>query len=286
VSKIETIVKQFRIHLEILGYSKSSVQMFPNCVKEFLEFTRKPIEEIEPQNITTYHHHLQERPNKRRPGGLSESYITHHIYALKLFFTWQQEKGAIIENPISSLEFKAPTSKPREILTQEEIKQLFTATKSLKERAVLALFYGCGLRRTEGEKLNLKDIHFRSNILYVREGKGSKRRAVPLSPRVKTELWNYAINERLAVEEEAAFITNRIHKRTRGSSYNNILKTILDNAGIQKEITLHCLRHSIATHLLESGLSVEYVRDFLGHKHLESTQIYTRVKNKQIFNLC
>jgi integrase/recombinase XerD len=286
VSKIETIVKQFRIHLERLGYSKSSVQMLPSCVKEFLEFTSKPIEEIEPKNITAYHQHLQERPNKRRPGGLSENYINHHIYSLKLFFTWQQEKGAIIENPISSLEFKAPTSKPREILTQEEIKQLFKATKSLKERAVLALFYGCGLRRTEGEKLNLKDIHFRSNILYVREGKGSKRRAVPLSPRVKTELWNYAINERLAVEEEAAFITNRIHKRTRGSSYNNILKTILDNAGIQKEITLHCLRHSIATHLLESGLSVEYVRDFLGHKHLESTQIYTRVKNKQIFNLC
>jgi integrase/recombinase XerD len=285
VSKIETIVKQFRIHLERLGYSKSSVQMFPSCVKEFLEFTRKPIEEIEPQNITNYHQHLQERPNKRRPGGLSESYITHHIYALKLFFTWQQEKGSIIENPISSLEFKAPTSKPREILTQEEIKQLFKATKSLKERAVLALFYGCGLRRTEGEKLNLKDIHFRSNILYVREGKGSKRRAVPLSPRVKTELWNYAINERLAVENETAFMTNQIHKRTRGSSYNNILKTILDNAGIQKEITLHCLRHSIATHLLESGLSVEYVRDFLGHKHLESTQIYTRVKNKQLWNL-
>jgi integrase/recombinase XerD len=256
VSKIETIVKQFRIHLERLGYSKSSVQMLPSCVKEFLEFTSKPIEEIEPKNITAYHQHLQERPNKRRPGGLSENYINHHIYSLKLFFTWQQEKGSIIENPISSLEFKAPTSKPREILTQEEIKQLFKATKSLKERAVLALFYGCGLRRTEGEKLNLKDIHFRSNILYVREGKGSKRRAVPLSPRVKTELWNYAINERLALstsassaesrgEGEAAFITNRIHKRTRGSSYNNILKTILDSAGIQKEITLHCLRHSI-----------------------------------------
>jgi integrase/recombinase XerD len=226
VHKTATIVKQFRIHLERLGYSKSSVQMFPSCVKEFLEFTRKPIEEIEPQDITNYHQHLQERPNKRRPGGLSENYINHHIYSLKLFFSWQQEKGAIIENPISSLEFKAPTSKPREILTGEEIKQLFTATKSLKERAVLALFYGCGLRRTEGEKLNLKDIHFRSNILYVREGKGSKRRAVPLSPRVKTELWNYAINEREAVENEIAFITNRIHKRTRGSSYNNILKTI------------------------------------------------------------
>ena len=130
--EIETIAKQFKVHLERLGYSKTSIKMLPSCVKEFLEFTRKPIEEIEPQNITAYHHHLQERPNKRRPGALSESYINHHIYSLKLFFAWQQEKGAITENPISNLEFKAPRSKPREVLTQSEIKQLFEVTENLK----------------------------------------------------------------------------------------------------------------------------------------------------------
>lgn len=281
--KIET--KAFKTHLERLGYSKTSINMLPSCLKEFLEFTAKSIQEIESKDITNYHFYLQERPNKRRTGGLSESYINHHLYALKLFFGWQQEKGAITENPISSLEFKTPTSKPREVLTALEIKELFTVCESLKERAVLALFYGCGLRRSEGEKLNLKDIHFRSNILYVREGKGNKRRAVPLSPQVKIELWNYATKERETRENETAFITNRIQKRATGSSYNKILKTILERTGIKKEITLHCLRHSIATHLLESGLSVEYVRDFLGHQHLESTQIYTRVKNRQLWNL-
>jgi integrase/recombinase XerD len=283
--KIERETKAFRTHLERLGYSKSSIYMLPNCLKEFLEFTSKELITIEAKDITNYHEYLKERPRKRGSGGLSESYINHHIYSLKLFFGWQQEKGAITENPISSLEFKAPVSKPREILTQEEIKLLFEGCESLKERAVLALFYGCGLRRSEGEKLNLKDIHFRSNILYVREGKGNKRRAVPLSPKVKEELWNYATKERETRENETAFITNRIRKRATGSSYNKILKTILERTGIKKEITLHCLRHSIATHLLESGLSVEYVRDFLGHKHLESTQIYTRIKNKQLWNL-
>lgn len=282
-------VKQFKTHLERLGYSRTSINMLPSCVKEFLEFAAKPVQEIETEDITNYHEYLKERPNKRTKGGLSESYINHHIYSLKLFLGWQQEKGVIIENPISSLEFKAPVSKPREILTQEEIKLLFEVSESLKERAVLALFYGCGIRRAEGEKLNLKDIHFRSNLLYVREGKGSKRRAVPLSPQVKKELWNYATKEREVRENDpessGAFITNRNHKRATGSSYNKILKSILERAGIKKEITLHCLRHSIATHLLESGLSVENVRDFLGHKHLESTQIYTRVKSKQIWNL-
>jgi integrase/recombinase XerD len=285
-------VKNFKIHLERLGYSKTSIYMLPNCLKEFLEFIRqrngqtaKPILEIETKDITNYHEYLKERPNKNKAGGLSESYINHHIYSLKLFFGWQQEKGVITENPISSLEFKAPTSQPREILTAHEIKELYAACETLKERAVLSLFYGCGIRRSEGEQLNLKDIHFRTNLLYVREGKGNKRRAVPLSPQVKKDLWNYATKERETRENEAAFMTNKIQKRATGSSYNKILKSILEKTGIKKEITLHCLRHSIATHLLESGLSVENVRDFLGHKHLESTQIYTRVKSKQIWNL-
>lgn len=288
--KIEREVKAFRIHLERLGYSRSSVYMLPNCLKEFLGFTSKELTEIESKDISNYHLYLQERPNKKTKGGLSESYINHHIYSLKLFFNYLLEKGALIQNPISSLEFKAPVSKPRDILTQEEIKLLFKVSESLKERAVIALFYGCGLRRSEGEKLNLKDIHFRSNILYVREGKGNKRRAVPLSPQVNKELWNYATKERSLPKLTQggafdAFFINKIGCRTRGSSFNKILKSILERTGIKKEITLHCLRHSIATHLLESGLSVEYVRDFLGHKHLESTQIYTRIKNKQLWNL-
>ena len=280
---IGQIVAQFKIQLERLGYSKTSISMLPACVKEFLRFTTKELIKIESIDILNYYHYLQERPNKRRAGGLSESYINHHIYALKLFFGWQEEKGIITENPISNLEFKAPTSKVSEILTQEEIKTLYNICETLKEKAILSLFYGCGLRRSEGEKLDLKDIHFKTGLLYVREGKGSKRRAVPLSIKVSQDLKNYSLKERIFQENETAFICNRIGRRTSGSSYNNILKLILERANIKKEITLHCLRHSIATHLLESGLSVEYVRDFLGHKHLESTQIYTRINNKQLW---
>ena len=106
-----------------------------------------------------------------------------------------------------------------------------------------------------------------------------------MNEKVSRDLKTYALMERNPKGGERAFMTNRIGTRTSGNSYNNILKKILERSEIKKEITLHCLRHSIATHLLESGLSVEYVRDFLGHKHLESTQIYTRVKSKQLWNL-
>ena len=287
------IIQDFRKHLQRLGYSKSSVQMLPGCVAEFLKFSQKTSTEpsevtmrkIVSKDITAYHEYLQERPNQRRAGGLSESYINHHIYSLKLFFAYQLEIGKLATNPISSMEFPRPKTKPRAILTLEEMEMLYGVSKNHKEKAVLSLFYGCGLRRTEGENLNLKDIHFISGILYVRQGKGSKRRAVPMNEKVSRDLKTYALMERNPKGGETAFMTNRIGTRTSGNSYNNILKKILERTDIKKEITLHCLRHSIATHLLESGLSVEYVRDFLGHKHLESTQIYTRVKSKQLWNL-
>ena len=285
IKKLSPHIVGFRIHLERLGYSKTSINMLPSCIKSFLEYTSQEVDQIQAKDITHFYNHLQERPNQRKSGGLSESYINHHVYALKLFFAWQEEKGGIATNPISSLEFPSPKSKTREILTQEEVKALYESCENYKERAVLSLYYGCGLRRTEGEKLNLKDIHFRSNLLYVREGKGSKRRAVPLSEKVKEDLLNYALKERNPKGNENAFITNKIGKRTSGDSCNSILKNLLERTGIEKEITLHCLRHSIGTHLLESELPVEYVRDFLGHKHLESTQIYTRVKSNQLWNL-
>ena len=229
----------FKTHLERLGYTSASVYMLPNCVKEFFNYTGKEIHQIETKDITNFYNYLQERPNKHTGGGLSESYINHHIYALKVFFGWQMETGSISENPISVLEFPQPQSKPREILTVKEIKQLYDACEHYKEKAVLGIFYGCGLRRTEGEKLNVKDVHFRSGLLYVREGKGAKRRVVPLSTKVSEDLKNYVLNERNPNKEEQAFITNYNGRRTSGDSFNKILKRILERAGIQKDITLH-----------------------------------------------
>ena len=167
---------------------------------------------------------------------------------------------------------------------QKEINQLFENTITAKETAILHLFYSCGLRRTEAENLNTSDIHFSKNLLYVREGKGAKRRVIPMNEKVKKELENYYNNERTKINEES-FILNRTNERMRGDSYNRALKEIIKRSEIEKEITLHHLRHSIATHLLENGLSIEFVRDFLGHSHLEATQIYAKVRAKQLKNL-
>jgi len=274
MKKPTPLPQRFKEYLQRLGYSKTSLLMLPSCLADFLNYTANPSKRITSEDVLQYYKYLQERPNKTREGGLSESYINHHMYALKLFFAWQIETKELTINPISSIEFTSPRSKQRDVLTQKEVNTLYEATIDYKEKATLSIFYGCGLRRSEGEQLDLRDVHFNKNLLYVRKGKNSKRRAVPLAPKVKRDLQNYVYNERLATAQTTALITNTIGTRSRGDSFNKALKTILSRTMITKEISLHNLRHSIATHLLESGMSVEYVRDFLGHKHLESTQIY------------
>ena len=279
------IVDEFKTYLEGLGYSLGIVNSLPAALNEFLEKTGKEVKEVNKEDIKRHYQYLQERPNKKRSGGLSESTISHHIYSLKLFFAWQLELGNIASNPISGLSFKTPTSSERVILNKTEIFGLYDATFTHQERAVLSVYYGCGLRRTEGELLDLKDVHFGTKRLYVRSGKGGKRRVVPMNEKVKTDLENYVLYERVNRKSETAFLCNKDGIRLKGMASNRIVKEVVRRTKIVKKVSLHVLRHSIASHLLESGLSVEYVRDFLGHKHLESTQIYTHVKSSQLWNL-
>lgn len=281
----QRITHQFKIHLTRLGYQQGSVRMLPSCVAEFLSFSGKQVCEVSKSDVESYYKYLQERPNKRREGGLSGRSIAHHIYSLKTFFSWLEVSNQLQSNPMSGLQFDRVEHKQRQILTIAEVKQLYAVTESLRERAILSIFYGCGLRRSEGVQLNLRDVHFRSNLLYVRSGKNGKRRAVPMSEKVKSDLWNYVLNERFSQAQETAFICGIRGKRLLGNGLISALKKIVKRSELAKEVTLHSLRHSIATHLLESGLSLEYVREFLGHKHLETTQIYTRVSKEQLWNL-
>ena len=283
-NKTVVLIGSFKSYLQNMGYSKSTCYMLPDCMKGFFEHTRKDHNQITPEEIHSFYQHLQTRPHKLKAGALSEQYINHHIYALRTFFNWLEETGQIQYNPISVLKFKSPEPNHRQPLTQSEIKQLFASCTSQKETALLHLFYSCGLRRSEAVMLNTNDIHFKQQILYVREGKGAKRRAVPMPQKVSKELESYYLNERINTQakDTEPFMLNTIGMRLSGDCFNRLLKTIFERTEIKKEITLHHLRHSIATHLLESGLSIESVRDFLGHGHLETTQIYAKVSQFQL----
>ena len=280
-------LSDFAEHLERLGYSVGTQRMLAACVKEFMQFTGQlSPDQVTAGHILAYHGYLEERPNRRRPGGLSEMMIYHHIYSLRVFFDYLEHCQVIGVNPLSGLGFGSPRHAAREILNPAEVQRLFGATRNFTERAILHLCYSCGLRRTEAVQLMVRDVHFRGQLLYVRQGKGAKRRVIPLTPRVSEELRLYCYHERperLGIATES-FLVGRRGAPMQGETLRRELQLLLERAEIPRHITLHGLRHSIATHLLEGGLSLLYVRDFLGHAHLESTQIYTHLQIPTLWN--
>ena len=282
------IIQSFKNYLYQVGYSESTQKMLPALVKEFIQHQSiTDISYIEQQKVKSFLEFLQTRPLKLRSGALSEMMISHYVYALKTFFSWAQVTEQIDYNPISGMKFKRPKQNVREPLSKEEINQLFEAAGTLKLQTILHLFYSCGLRRSEGEALNINDVHFKQQLLYVREGKGAKRRVIPITAKVTAALEEYYLQERTnntskKVTDTEAFLLNNTGSRMKGDQCNKLLQQIKEKAAIQKEITLHHLRHSIATHLLQSGMGMEYVRDFLGHSFLETTQLYAQPTAEQL----
>ena len=292
----EILLKEFTQYLKVSGYSFA--KWTSSAVREMLWWMEKEqikLEEINREKMQNYYQYLCSRPNHRRAGSLSANTIDGYLFTLKLFFSYLQKVGIKAVNPMSVLQVnhhQKGTKKERSVLTKSEINELYGVCKNEMEKVLLGMFYGCGLRKSEVGKLNVRDLDIKRNggkCLYVRSGKGRKRRVVPLAQNVIVDVKNYLLKERTQrftyrtkPNDKKALLINKIGTRMQGNSLWTSFKTILLRAGINKEISLHHLRHSIATHLLESGMSIEEVRDFLGHEYLESTQIYTRVNQEQL----
>jgi len=288
-------IEKFYQTLVTLGYAESSCRHGRCCVEDFLQFVElhgiKNINEITGIHLTDYQKYLQLRPNKTKGGTLNPKTIHHHIRYLAHFFDHRQREGKIAVNPFDSFMYRYPNMPDRErtVLTQEEIQTLYKHTENALEEAVLALAYGCGLRAGEIERLNMEDVNFKEDILTVKQGKGNKRRTVPLAGKVSEQLERY-LQERLQEQADSrAFLLNFKKRRYREHNGNYLLRRLVARSGNtelqQKEVSLHVLRHSIATHLIEKGLSLEKVRDFLGHTHIETTAIYTHISQEQINKL-
>ncbi|TRX09639.1 tyrosine-type recombinase/integrase [Flavobacterium gawalongense] len=274
----EDEIYNYRKELENLGYSKSIVNNYPKYVQSFLEFTQELLENINEEHIKNYSNYLQNRPNQRRQGKLSESYIHSQQLAIKGFFDYLERIDQIKRNPFT-LKLKSPKHQQRIVLTQSEIKTLYKTAQTPEETIILHLCYGCGLRRSEVINLNTKDIDLEKKLLYVRKGKNKKRRVMPLTETIIKDFSNYIEINTFFNKISEPFLVNQSGKRMSGDMIYSIFKTLLKRTKNLKPetFTLHSLRHSIATHLLENDMSVEMVRDFLGHSQLSTTQIYTRI---------
>lgn len=282
--RLETAFKDW---LELTGYAETSIYNLPNCLREFLHYLEEKqihLEKLTPEATHGYFTHLQSRTKKSRAGTLSTNYLYKHLQAIKRFSRYLAATGQGGFDTGITLP-KQPAT-PKNILTREEAEALYEVCGScplgIRDRAMLAVFYGCGLRRSEGVGLDVSD--YQKETLYVRKGKNYKERYASLATGVKEELENYLYHARPLLlknlSEPAFFISAVKGERLQGQSLYIRLKNLLEKAGIEKEITLHSLRHSIATHLLQSGMQLENIARFLGHSTLESTQIYTHIVNE------
>ena len=289
----QALIEGFIRHLQALGYSeygRMGIGVHEFCWR--MERQGKNLEQVAGEDIEAHYAYLLERPNQNTGGALSLQTVGGYLYALRLFFHYAQQTELIGENPMSALRFPPHDTGRRQALGKAQIESIYAACSGEQERALLALFYGCGLRRSEAEKLSLKDVDLRGGWLYVRSGKGRKRRVVPLAEGVVRDLKAYRYDMRptqetrwTGVEDKKAFMLNKRGQRMRGDSYWVYFKAILKRSGLETPESLHHLRHSVATHLLAGGMSVEAVRDFLGHEFLESTQIYTHIQAEQLQGL-
>jgi integrase/recombinase XerD len=244
------------------------------------------------QLVKEYYQQLTQRANKTRYGGLSKSYLNKHQQALKKFRDYLIQHDAKTPLRVHLKAESNPTEEKLNVLTQSEIKELFTACSysnkrkciRIRDKAILTIFYSCGLRRNEAVHLDIKDILFDKERVYVRKGKNYKERFVPINKYNLQILEDYIYEARPEftnhIESEALFIS-QFGTRLQGMSFANRLQAIVkatENKTMEeKQITLHTLRHSIATHLLQKEVPLESIKQFLGHSSLESTQIYTHI---------
>lgn len=297
------VEKSFQEWLDVLGYAPSTVYQLPNYVHEFFHYLEAhditSITQIEKRHFKDHFNILKTRSNTRRGGGLSNSYLNKHLQGLYKFTEYLRQSGRLLL-PHLNIEWEKDDTKEIEYLTIEEIGALYKATEDFnigtdlepfnaRDRAVLAVFYSCGLRRNEGYSLDLSDINFDHKILHVRKGKNYRERFVPFSKTASKQLqeWIYDWRPQLLIskKEEALFISQR-GKRMEAQSIAlrlKILQQRTDDIVLQqKNVRLHVLRHSIATHLLQNGMSLEKIGRFLGHTSLESTQIYTHLVAQEL----
>ena len=302
--------KSFGEWLDILGYASSTVYNLPHHVREFLYYLEKQgittINQLAHKHIKQYYDQLKERSNQRRSGALSSSYLNKHLQALNKFTDYLRQVGRL-DIPIVGIRWEEEQLKSIPVLSVDEIKQLYQVTydtalyhsKRLsdekmeaiqsRDRAMLTIFYGCGLRRNEGYHLDIGDVNFDRQLLHVKRGKGYKERFVPFNQANQKHLQEYIYDHRpslISDKREGAFFISYKRRRMGGQSLLLRLKVLQSYTNqpelIEKEVVLHTLRHSIATHLLQAGMSLENISKFLGHSSLESTQIYTHIADMEI----
>lgn len=263
-------MEKFLLWLKSKRYSNNTIKTYLDCLHIFFYFFNdKDATSLSNDDVMIFIEQYIMRKN------LSASYQNQMVNAIKLFFStmkFTQLKVEQVHRP------KRSKTLPN-ILSKEEVKLILSATLNMKHQAMLSLIYSCGLRCSE--LLAMRPIHIdtKRNVVLIKNAKGRKDRIVPLSLKILNLLRAYykAFSPKVYLFE-GQFPEKPYDAR----SLQQVLKQAVARARINKPVSLHWLRHSYATHLLEAGTDLRYIQELLGHSSSKTTEIYTHVSTKSL----
>ncbi len=264
VPEFESVVRKMEQQVTLRGQSKSTLQNYIRRIALFVIHFGKLPEQIDPEEINEYLAALA-----RDPRSPSRSSFKHMVYGLRYYYRLLGMNKNAIALPSLKKESKLPV-----ILNEQELKELFAAPKLLKQRVALTLIYSSGLRSQEVVNLKISDIDFQRKTIHIRQSKYKKDRIVPLAESMAVGLKKY-----LSAENPHIWLFNGKEADSRYSvrGLSWVMRETLKKTSITKDVSLHSLRHSYATHLLEQGINIVTLKDLLGHVDITTTMIYLHV---------
>lgn len=264
--KNDTILKNLDTEMKLRGFSKQTSKIYLFYNSKFLEYINKSPEEVTEDDIKEFLAYM-----------MSDHLVSNASIAIikaSLRFYYSEILGknfSMIKTPKSARGLPV-------VLTKNEIKELLDNTENEKHRLLIELLYSTGLRLSECINLKYSDLDLNENIGWVRKGKGSKDRIFIISEMFKDDLLEY--KEKRGYENGYIFTVNG--RKMSPRAVQHAIKLAAKRAGIDKNVHVHTLRHSFATHLLENGVDIRKIQSLLGHSNLQTTQIYTQVSSEEI----
>jgi integrase/recombinase XerD len=259
--------------LQRRNYAKGTVGAYTSALRDFAKYFHKPPDQLGPEHIRQFQLHLL------RDRKLAANTVKQRMAAVQFFFVRTLKRAYLREDfPYPKVPRRLP-----EILSQEEVTRLIDSASNLSHRAILMTLYSTGMRRSELVSLKVSDVDSRRMVIHVRQGKGSKDRDVPLSQKLLEtlrEYWRW-------VKPKTYLFPGQPGKR--GSDVPLTAKAVwhachgaVRRAGIQKKISPHSLRHSYATHLLESGADLHTIQLLLGHADMRHMTVYLHLSERHL----
>jgi site-specific recombinase XerD len=252
--------------LQLAGYSPKTIKSYIYTVRDLAKHYHRSPDLLTDEEVRQFFLHLI---NERK---LSKSSITIYLCGIKYFFE------TTLKKKLNILDIVRPRSSKRlpVVLSQDEVRTILKLVKRPLYRMALTIIYACGLRISEGVRLTTSDIDGKRNLLRVRDGKGGKDRYVPLHKSAQ-ELLRVHYRE---FGEGSEFLYPHKESHIRIDTLQVAFRKALRASGVNKPATVHTLRHSYATYLLENGENLSTIKDILGHSSIVTTDIYTHVTEK------